>query len=199
MPGQGRSAASSRSRRLSPRLTVSAGSQSQYSAYTVYSDVESDHNVFAFVPPPAGGAQGEHLDQPPVPTLLPVEEDPRPTTTLRFPTPNLNRRRTLLPSFGQFVRRLDTGSESSGPGTASRRTITQEFGVGRPELPSATFGFGGERGETARTDGSDVFNFAITEDAPSAIASDNTPSENFSAGCLGSGELEKKGNSLRYV
>ena len=84
MSSQGHSTASSRSRPWSPRLTVSGGGRSQYSAYTIYSDVESDHNVFAFVPPPVGGA--ELPIQPPLPELLPVLEDRRPTTAFRPPT-----------------------------------------------------------------------------------------------------------------
>ena len=130
MSGQGRSTASPRSRHLSPRLTVSARSQSQRSAHTIYSDVESDHNVFAFVPPPAADAQVEDLDLPPAPALPPTEGDPLPTANFRLPTSDLNRRRPDLPSFGQFARRPTTGFESSGPGTADSRVVIQEDGSG---------------------------------------------------------------------
>jgi len=194
MSGRGRSTASSRSRHLSPRLTVSARSQSQRSAYTIYSDVESDHNVFAFVPPPVtGGTQAdEDLDQPP------VEEDP-PPTIFRFPTTDSNRRRVLL-SFGQLARRLGTGSEIPGPRTADSRVVVQIDGPGdRPEPPPAALLFGGGRGDIARTSDSDVFNFFVpADDTPSmtrpVIVSDDVPSASSSGDRSG---YKSKENSIR--
>ena len=194
MSGRGRSTASSRSRHLSPRLTVSAGSQSQHSAYTIYSDIESDHNVFAFVPPPvADGAQTDgDLDQPP------VEEDP-PPAAFRFPTTDSSRRRVLL-SFGQLARRLDTGSEIPGPRTADSRVVVQIDGPGdRPGPPPVALRFGGGRGDTARTSDSDVFNFFVpANDTPSmirpAIMSDDVPSASSSEDRSGH---ESKENSIR--
>jgi len=152
MSGQGQST----SRHLSPRLTVSAGSQIQRSAYTIYSDVKSDHNVFAFVPPPVvGGAQVEDLDHP--------------LHLLSHLSKKIHSRRlsgfllliqtdgTSPPSSGKFARRLDTDSESSGPGTADPRVVAQEDGLGdRP----VTFRFGGGRGHTD----SGVFNFVVPAD-----------------------------------
>lgn len=206
MSGQGRSTASSRSRHLSPRLTVSAGSQSQRSAYTIYSDVESDHNVFAFVPPPvAAEAQAvEDLDHPPAPALPPAEVDPLPATTFRFPTSDSNRRRALFPSFGQFARHLDIGSESSGPGTANSRSAAQEDGSVEdwPELPSIPSGSGG--GHTARTSDSDVFNFVMpAEDTPPTtrpvIVSDDVRSASSSGDRSGSEKLSEKETNIRYT
>jgi len=194
MSGQGRSTASSRSRHLSPRLTVSAGSQSQRSAYTTYSDVESDHDVFAFVPPPVGGGAraDEDLDQPP------AEEDP-PPTTFRFPTTDSNRRRALL-SFSQLARRLDTGSEIPDPRTADSRVLAQVDGPGdRPEPPPIALRFGGGRGDAARTSDSDLFNLVVpADDTPSTIfpviVSDDVPSASSSGDRSG---YESKENSIR--
>ena len=108
MSGQGLSTASSRPYPWSPRFTASGGGQSQYSACTIYYDVESDHNVFAFVPPPAGDE--EFPLQLPLPAPLPVLEDPRPTTAFRLPTSEPHRRQ-VIPSFGRLVRRFTASDE----------------------------------------------------------------------------------------
>ena len=150
MSGQGRSTASSRPYPWSPRLTVSGGGQSQYSAYTIYSDVESDHNVFAFVPPPAGDAQLPV--QPPLPQPLPVEEDPRPTTAFRLPTSESHRRQTF-PSFGQFVRRF-TASDISGTRPATQNTSEER-------LNSPPSSIGSTREITTSSGDSDVFNYSL--------------------------------------
>ena len=208
MSGQGRSTASPRSRHLSPRLTVSARSQSQRSAHTIYSDVESDHNVFAFIPPPAADAQVEDLDLPPAPALPPTEGDPLSTTSVRLPTSNLNRRRPDLPSFGQFARRLGTGFESSGPGTADSRVAIQEdgsMGGGSGSLPgSSGSDGGGEVTSRPRASGSGVFNFAVpVEDASPvtclALVSDNPPPASSSKERSGSERLGEEESSIKYA
>lgn len=150
MSGQGRSTASSRPYPWSPRLTVSGGGQSQYSAYTIYSDVESDHNVFAFAPPLAGGP--ELPIQPPLPAPLPVLEDLRPTTAFRTPTSESHRRR-VIPSFGRFVRHF-TASDTSGT-----RPATQNTSEERLHPPSSSLG--SARGSTGSSGDSDVFNYAL--------------------------------------
>jgi len=151
MSGQGRSTASSRP--WSPRLTVSGGGQSQYSAYTIYSDAESDHNVFAFVPPPAVDA--ELPVQPPLPGPLPVlEEVPRPTTAFHLPTSESHRRQ-VIPSFGQFVRSF-TASDVSGT-----RPATQSTSEERLQSPSSSLG--SARGNTTSSGDSDVFNYVLPQ------------------------------------
>ena len=200
MSGQGRSTASSRSRHLSPRLTVSAGSQSQLSAYTVYSDVESDHNVFAFVPPPAADAQVEDLGPPPTPTLPPTEGDPLPTASFRLPTSDSNRRHADLPSFGQLARRLGTGFENSGSGTTDSRAMIQEdgsMGGGSGSLPASVT-------SPPRTGDSGVFNFAVpAEDAlpvtRTALVSDDPPPASSSEERFGSERLGEEENSIKYA
>jgi len=153
MSGQGRSTASSRPYPWSPRLTVSGGGQSQCSAYTIYSDVESDHNVFAFVPPPAGGA-AEIPVQPPVPGPLPVlEAVPRPTTAFYHPTTSESHRRHVIPPFGQFVRRF-TASDVSGTRPATQNTSEERLQSSLSSLDSA-------RGNTTSSGDSDVFNYAL--------------------------------------
>ena len=152
MSGQGRSTASSRPYPWSPRLTVSGGGQSQYSAYTIYSDVESDHNVFAFVPPPAGGA--EFPVQPPIPGPLPVlEEIPRPTTAFHLPTTSESHQRQVIPPFGRFVRRF-TASDVSGTRPATQNTSEERLQSSLSSLDSA-------RGNTTNSGDSDVFNYAL--------------------------------------
>ena len=137
MSGQGRSTASSHPYPWSPKPTVSRGGQSQYSAYTIYSDVESDHDVFAFAPPLAGGA--ELPAQPPLPELLPVlEEDPR---------------LQGVPSLGQFVRRF-TASDISGTRPTTQNTSEESLHP-PPHTPD------GARGGTTSSGGSDIFNFAL--------------------------------------
>jgi len=149
MSGQGRSTASSRPYPWSPRLTVSGGGQSQYSAYTIYFDVESDHNVFAFVPPPAGGAQFP----PPLPQQPPVpEDDLRSTTVFRLPSSESNRRQTI-PSFGRFVRRF-TASDDSGTRPATQNTSEERL---HPP-PSMS---GSARGTATSSRDSDIFNYAL--------------------------------------
>lgn len=153
MSSQGRSTASSRSYPWPPRLTVSRGGQSQHSAYTVYSDVESDHNVFAFVPPPVEGV--EPPVQPPLPERpdpLPVLEDLRPTTAFRPPTSESHRRQ-VIPSFGRFVRRF-TASDVSGTRPATQNQSEERL---HPPPPS----LGNARGDTTSSGDSDVFNYAL--------------------------------------
>ena len=150
MSGQGRSTASSRPYPWSPRFTASGGGQSQYSAYTIYSDVESDHNVFAFVLPPAGDE--EFPLQLPLPAPLPVLEDPRPTTAFRLPTSEPHRRQ-VIPSFGRFVRRF-TASD-----TSETRPATQNTSEERLHPPPSSLG--SARGSTRSSGDSDVFNYAL--------------------------------------
>lgn len=163
MSGQGRSTASSRPYPWSPRLTVSGGGRSQYSAYTIHSDVESDHNVFAFVPPPAGGA--ELPVQPPLPDPLPVlEEHPRPPTAFRLPTSESHRRQAT-PSFRQFVRRF-TASDISGTRPTTQNTSEERL------HPST---LGSVREATTSSGDSDIFGYAVPQrddviDPPGLIA-----------------------------
>ena len=155
MSGQGHSTASSRPYPLSPRLTVSGGGQSQYSAYTIYSDIESDHNVFAFAPPPTGGA--ELPAQLPPPEPLPVlEEIPRPTTALHLPTSELYPRQTI-PSFGRFVRRFTASNVSTRPPT--QNTFEENLHHPPPTL-------GSDRGGTTRSKNSDIFDYVLPLDSP---------------------------------
>lgn len=190
MSGQGRSTASSRPYPWSPRLTVSGGgqSQSQYSAYTIYSDVESDHDVFAFIPPPPGGA--EPPVQPPPPDPLPIlEEDPRPTTALRFPTSESHRRQ-VLPSFGQLVRRL---TASNIPGT---RPITQNTSEEHPHSPPSTLD--SIRGKPTSSEESDIFNYALhRQDNVSGLVSLNGVSGSFSDGPSVPSQFDEKERDLR--
>lgn len=202
----GPSTASSRSRHLSQRLTVSAGSQSQISPYTVYSDVESDHNVFAFVPPPAADAQAGDLDLSPAPTLLPTEGDPLPTASFWLPTSDSNRRRADFPSFGQFARRLDADFESSGSGTADSYVVAQEDGSveGRLGSPPAPSGSGGGVTSPLHTNDSDVFNFFVPVSDASPVArlapvSDDPPLASSSEERSGSERLGKEESSIRYA
>lgn len=152
MSGRGRSTASSRSHPWSPRLTVSGRgqSQSQYSAYTIYSDVESDHNVFAFAPPPPGAA--ELPAQPPLPSPSPILEEPRPTSALHLPASELHQRQ-VMPFFGQFVRRF-TASNISGTRPTTRNV--SEEGLHPP--PST---LGSARRKTTSSGDPDAFNYAF--------------------------------------
>ena len=175
MPSQDHSTASSRPYPWFPRLTVSGGgqSQSQHSAYTIYSDVESDHDVFAFIPPPLGGP--EPLVQPPPPDpLLILEEDPRGTTALRLPTSESHRRQAI-PSFGQVMRRL---TDDNIPGT---RPTTQNMSEEHPHSPPSILD--SARGGPASSEGSDIFNFAFHRQGDvSRLVSSNDVSTGFSEG-----------------
>jgi hypothetical protein len=173
MSGQGRSTATSRSHPWSPRLTVSGRgqSQSQYSAYTIYSDIESDHNVFAFIPPPPGGAVLPA--QPPLPDPLPdplpiLQEEPQPTSALRPPTSEPYRRQ-VIPSFGRFVRRL-TASSISGT-RPTTRSVSEEG----PHPPPSTVD--SARGKTTSSGGSDVFNYAFPrqDNGPRLVSLNEAP------------------------
>ena len=174
MSGQGRSTASSRPYPWSPRLTVSGGGQSQHSAYTIYSDVESDHDVFAFVPPPTGGA--ELPAQLPPPEPLPVlEEIPRPTTALHLPTSESYRRQTI-PSFGQSVQRFTASNVSTRPPT--QNTFEEN-----PHQPPSTLG--NDRGGTTSSKSSDIFNYVLHLDSPiepPRLGRSNEASGSFSGG-----------------
>jgi hypothetical protein len=160
MSAQGRSTASSHPYPWSPRLTVSRGGQSQRSAYTIYSDVESDHDVFAFVPPPAGGA--ELPAQPPLPEPLPVLEE--------------YHRRHGIPSLGQPVRRFTAG-DISGTRPETRNTSEERL-YPSPSTPDSA------RGDTTNSGDSDVFNFALPRQdnvvGPIALVTLNEASGNFS-------------------
>jgi len=192
MSGQGRSTASSRPYLWSPRLTVSGGGQSQYSAYTIYSDVESDHNVFTFVPPPAGGA--ELPAQPPIPDPLPVfEEYPRPTTAFRFPTSESHRRQAMS-SFGQFARRFPA-SDVSGT-----RPTTQNTSEERLHPPPSTFG--GVRETSTSSGDSDIFNYALPQRDdvidPPGLVTLNEVSESFRGGTSLPSQSGEKKYALRF-
>ena len=192
MSGQGRSTASSRPYPWSPRLTVSGGGQSQCSAYTIYSDVESDHNVFAFVPPPAGGA--DLPAQPPLPGPLPVlQEVPRPTTAFHLPTTSESHQHHVIPSFGRFVRRF-TASDVSGTRPATQNTSEERLQSPLSSLDSA-------RGNTASSGDSDVFNYALprhddTIETPRLVLL-NEESGSFGGDPSVPSQLGEKGRNLR--
>jgi len=193
MSGQGRSTASSRPYPWSPRLTVSGGGQSQYSAYTIYSDVESDHNVFAFVPPPAGGA--ELPAQPPIPGPLPVlEEIPQPATAFHLPTTSESRRRQVIPSFGRFVRRF-TASDVSGTRPATQSTSEERLQTPMSSLDSA-------RGNTTSSGDSDVFNYVLPRQddtiEPPRLVLLNEASGSFGGDPSVPSQSGEKGRDLRY-
>jgi len=191
MSGQGRSTASSRPYPWSPRLTVSGGGQSQYSAYTIYSDVESDHNVFAFVPPPVGGA--ELPVQPPLPGPLPVlEEIPRPTTAFHLPTSESHRRQ-VIPSLGRFVRRF-TASDVSGTRPATQNTSEER-------LQSPPTSLGSARRNTTSSEDSDVFNYALPRQdnaiEPPVLVSLNDASGSLDGDPSVPSQFGEKGHDLR--
>jgi len=192
MSGQGRSTASSRPYPWSPRLTVSGGGQSQYSAYTIYSDVESDHNVFAFVPPPAGGA--DLPVQPPIPGPLPVlEEVRRPTTAFHLPTTSESHRHHVIPSFGRFVRRF-TASDVSGSRPATQNPSEERLQSPLSSLDSA-------RGNTTSSGDSDIFNYAFPRQddgiEPPRLVLLNEASGSFGGVPSVPSQLGEKGRDLR--
>jgi len=176
MSGQGRSTASSHPYPWSPKPAGSRGGQSQYSAYTIYSDVESDHDVFAFAPPLAGGA--ELPAQPIFPELLPVlEEDPR---------------HQGIPSLGQFVRRFNA-SDISGTLPATQNASEDLYPP--PHTPD------GARGGTTSSGGSDIFNFALPRQEngiePTILLASNEASGSFSGNASVPQPDERK-HGLRY-
>lgn len=192
MSGQGRSTASSRSYPWSPRLTVSGGGQSQYSAYTIYSDVESDHDVFAFVPPLAGGV--EPPVQPPLPAPLPVlEEVPRPTTAFHPPTFEPHRRQ-VVPPPGRFVRRF-TASDISGT-----RPVTQSTSEERLQSPPSSSG--SARGDGRSSGDSDVFNYVLQRqgnviESPRLVSLDEASGSSTEDPSVPS-QFDEKQHGLRY-
>lgn len=177
MSGQGRSTASSHSYPWSPKPTASRGGQSQYSAYTIYSDVESDHDVFAFAPPLAGGA--EFPPQPPLPEPLPVLE--------------ADLRRQSVPSLGQFVRRF-SASDISGTRPATQNTSEEDLHP-PPHTPD------GARRGTASSGGSDIFNFALPRQdnviEPTRLVASNEAPGSFSGNSLVPCQPDERKHGLR--